>query len=291
VPGYFSFSLRYPIPHILGFVATRPRQRGCILAGAAHQRPRTQNAMITEYELYTDERKEKQRAAQYLTIAGIICTDRGRQRLLTNLQNVRLGHGLTAEMRWTKISRRHVDGYKAWLDTFFDDPHARHVLLSVNQSTPEWRAFRAQCRGRSGGDQALASVYYQFLLIAFGALRDTKRWCVYPDAGFFSRDSVLDRVEFKFNRTYKRAFGPKVSRIIRLTRSLDSKKSDLNQLADILLGCAACDLFEYAPKSVPRSVVIDHFKTRRATVLLTQRGLQKLSVQAWVSPERFRYER
>src|SRR5215813_5356589 len=36
--------------------------------------------MITEYELYADERKEKHCTAKYLTIAGIICTDRGRQR-------------------------------------------------------------------------------------------------------------------------------------------------------------------------------------------------------------------
>jgi hypothetical protein len=247
--------------------------------------------MITEYELYADERKEKHCTAKYLTIAGIICTDRGRQRLLTNLKNVRQSYGLTREMRWAKISLRYVDAYKGWLDTFFEDRYARHILLSVNQSTPEWRAFRAQFRGRFGGDRALTSVYYQFLLVAFGALRDTKRWSVYPDAGFFSRDSVLERVEFLFNRTYKKAFGPKVSRIIRLARPLDSKKSDLIQLADILLGCAACSLFEHTPQSTPRAVVLDHFKRRRASVLVTERGLQKLSVKSWVPAEQFTYGR
>jgi len=247
--------------------------------------------MIIEYELYADERKERHCTAKYLTIAGIICTDHGRRRLLANLKNVRQNHGLTAEMRWTKISLRYVDAYKGWLNTFFDDPYARHVLLSVNQSTPGWRAFRAQFRGRFGGDRALASVYYPFLLVAFGALRDTKRWSVYPDAGFFSRDSVLDRVEFVFNRTYKKAFGPKVSRIIRLARSLDSKKSDLIQLADILLGCAACSLFEHRPQSTPRAVVLDHFKRRCASVPVTKKGLQKLAVKEWVRPERFTYEK
>jgi hypothetical protein len=163
--------------------------------------------MITEYELYGDERKEK-RGTRYLTLGGIICTSVGRERLLTRLQNIRQSHGLTREMRWARVSTRHFGGYKAWLDAFFDDPFARHVLLSVNQSSSEWRDFRAQYCGRSGEDKALASVYYQFLRVAFGPLRDTKRWWVYPDAGFFSRDKVLDRVEFLFNRTYKKAFGP-----------------------------------------------------------------------------------
>jgi hypothetical protein len=135
--------------------------------------------MITEYELYGDERKEK-RGTRYLTLAGIICTSFGRDRLLTRLQSIRQSHGLIQEMRWAKISSRHLDGYKEWLDAFFDDPSARHVLLSVNQSSLDWRAFRAQYCGPSGEDRALASVYYQFLLVAFGPLRDTKRWCVYP---------------------------------------------------------------------------------------------------------------
>jgi hypothetical protein len=65
-------------------------------------------------------------------------------------------------------------------------------------------------------------MFYQFLLVTFGPLRDTKRWWVYPDSGLFSREAVLTRVEFLFNLTYKQAFGPKSSRIIRLARSCDS---------------------------------------------------------------------
>jgi Protein of unknown function (DUF3800) len=245
--------------------------------------------MITEYELYCDERHEKRRGSRYLTIAGIICTGSGCDRLLTKLQNVRQGHQLAHEMRWAKISSRYLDGYKAWLDAFFDDPFARQVLLSVNQSSSEYRSSCAPY-GRSQ-DRVLASVYYQFLLVAFGPLRDTKRWSVYPDAGFFSRDEVLDRVEFLFNRTYKKAFGPKVSRIIRFASSLDSKKSDLIQLADILLGCGACALYQYTPDSNARSAIVAHFNKRRASVKVTQRGLNKLSVQEWVPPEQFKYEK
>jgi hypothetical protein len=226
----------------------------------------------------------------YLSIGGVICTYRGQERLLAELQQVRLSHALNEEMRWGKVSNRHLRGYMEWLDAFFDDPHVRYVMLSVNRSTSVWRSFRAQFRGSSANDLALASVYYQFLLVAFGPLRDTKRWWVYPDAGFFSRDSVLDRVEFLFNRTYKKAFGARSSRIIRLARSLDSKISDLIQLTDLLLACSACTQYHYRPTSQAKSNLLKHFVGRvAASTGRTQRGLPRCLVRAWVPQDQFNY--
>jgi len=170
--------------------------------------------MITEYELYSDERKHKNANGNHLLLGGVICTDKGRMRLRDALSQVRNKFGLSREMRWSKVSKAYLDAYKAWMDVYFADPYARFSLLTANLSSSEWSKFRPNPKGCSSRDQKLISVFYQFLLVSFGALRDTKRWWVYPDAGFFTRDSVLKRVEFLFNRTYKRAFGPKTSRII-----------------------------------------------------------------------------
>ena len=228
--------------------------------------------------------------SRFLSIGGTICTNRGHERLLDKLQQVRRSYTLSQEMRWGKVSNRHLRGYIEWVNAFFDDPHARYVMLSVNRSKADWRCFRAQFRGASGSDLALASVYYQFLLIAFGPLRDTKRWWVYPDAGFFSRDSILDRVEFLFNRTYKRAFGHKSSRIIRLARSIDSKVSDLIQLTDVLLACNACTQYGYDPASQAKSSLLKHFRGRVASSTgKTQRGLPRFLVRGWVPQDQFNY--
>jgi len=135
----------------------------------------------------------------------------------------------------------------------------------------------------------LASIYYQFLLTTFGKLSDAKRWRVYPDAGFFSKDTVLDRVEFLFNRTYKKAFGPKSSRIVRLARALDSKQNELIQLADLMLGCVACAEFAYAPESVPRREFLAHFTERKDASSVTERGLSRFVIRSWVPPEKFEY--
>ena len=127
----------------------------------------------------------------------------GRLRLLSEIKRVRSHYSLHGEIRWTKASSRHFEAYRELVDVFFNDPYARYVLFSVNQSSPEWRAFSSRKR-MSSRDARLSSVYHQFLLCAFGPLRDTKRWWVYPDAGYFSKDTVLNRVEFLFNRTYKK---------------------------------------------------------------------------------------
>jgi hypothetical protein len=135
------------------------------------------------------------------------------------------------------VSRTFLEVYRKWLDIFFDDPFIRLTVLAVDQSSTEWQRFSPRSGSR---DDKLASVFYQYLLVTFQPLSDNRRWWVFPDEGLFSRDEVLDRVEFLFNRTYKKAFGPKTSRIIRLVRSQDSAQSQLIQLADVCVASVAC---------------------------------------------------
>ena len=37
--------------------------------------------MITEYELYSDEREHRNASGKHLLLGGIVCTDNGRKRL------------------------------------------------------------------------------------------------------------------------------------------------------------------------------------------------------------------
>jgi hypothetical protein len=243
--------------------------------------------MITEYELYSDERKEKHNGNSYLTVGGLVCTDKGRDRLLAKLTLLRDAISFTGEIGWKNVSTFYLDIYKAWLNVFFDDPHARYSLLSVNQTSQDWQTFRRRLHRANSHDDPLASAYYQFLLVTFGSLHDSQRWWVFPDSGYFSRDRVLDHVEFLFNRTYKKAFGPKSSRVIRLARALNSKHADLIQLADLLLGCSACAEYAYTPQSSSKHMLLMHFQNRANITNVTKRGRRKISVSAWIVPDRF----
>ena len=160
-------------------------------------------------------------------------------------------------------------------------------------NTPTIRRLTLPCRHQlsalapSRHDEPLASVYYQFLLTTFGPLHDTRRWSVFPDTGYFSKDEILKGVEFLFNRTYKKAFGPKSSRIIRFARALDSKRSDLLQVADIMLACSAISHFSLTYQSPAKQALLQHFISRKNSSHVTQRGLRKVVVRSWVPPERF----
>ena len=245
--------------------------------------------MITEYELYCDERYHTKSGKHHLLLGGIVCTENGRQRLQDALTRVRGQFSLTHEMRWAKVSNAYLNAYKAWTKVFFEDRYARFSLLSVNLSGDEWNRFRPRQNERPTRDDKLASLFYQFLLVTFGPLRDTKRWWVYPDAGFFSKDRVLDRIEFLFNRTYKRAFGSKTSRIIRFAHAKDSKSVDLIQLSDVLLGAASCAELGTTPTSPGRRSLVEYCRNEREATPNTQKGLGKLLCRLWVSPGQFRY--
>lgn len=242
--------------------------------------------MITEYELYSDERYEDQKR---LFLGGLIVTDRGRERITSQLEQVRSHYSLSREMRWGKVSKKYLAAYKAWVETFFSDPFARFSCLIVDLSSSDWKQFRPSEGRRPQHDSKRASVFYQFLLVTLDPLRDTKRWWIYPDAGFFSKEETLDRIEFLFNRTYKRAFGPKTSRIIRLARSRDSKKEDLIQLTDIILAAFSCCDANFRPISEARRSLLAYFEERMQDVSTTQRGLPKTSCRNWVLPEHFTY--
>jgi hypothetical protein len=244
--------------------------------------------MISEYELYSDERVHQKSGINYLVLGGIVCTRRGRERIHGALSKVRADFSLSHEMRWAKVSKAYLDVYKAWMDVFFYDPYARFSLHSTNQSGSKWNNFR---RNRSSHDDALASIFYQFLFTTFGPLRDTKRWWVYPDAGFFSRDYVLHQVKFLFNRTYKRALGLKTSRIIRFAHSVDSKSQDIIQLADLLLGASACDVLGTIPDSVAKRLLVEHWQQRLEMFPKTKRGIDRFLHHRWVPPVEFSYQR
>ena len=234
---------------------------------------------------YSDERQVHYSATRRLFLGGIVTTDKGRSRLLRGLAEVRREYSLLREMKWEKVSVAYIDAYEAWVDVFRADPFARFSMLEINTSSTEWASFRSRNR-----ESSLASAFHQFLLVTFGRLSDSKRWSIYPDAGLFSRDKVLKQVEFRFNRTYKKAFGPKSSRVIRLSNSCDSARSDLIQLADVLLGAVTCNVLGQRPESAARAQLVRYCEqTLPFEASVTQRGIPRFSVFRWVVPEDFDY--
>jgi len=179
--------------------------------------------------------------------------------------------------------------YTSWVDVFLQDSYSRFCVLVIDTSGLDWRELKAECAGKTKSDRKRASAFHQFMLVSFGKLRDTKRWSVILDRGLFNRDERVDQVEFLFNRTYKKAFGPKVSRTIRMARPRDSKQEDLIQLADVLLGVVSHKVRQVTPGSIGRRGVFISCDEQLRKAPQTKTGLNKLEVHQWVPPSRFKY--
>lgn len=81
---------------------------------------------MNEYELYADERETR----PFFWLGGIICTDKGRSRLLHKLSDVRSQYRLEGEMKWARVSHAYFDAYRSWVDVFLDDSFARFFTVS-----------------------------------------------------------------------------------------------------------------------------------------------------------------
>ena len=173
-----------------------------------------------------------------------MCTDKGRDRLIRQLNKFEEDKGLFYEYALDEdLQPTFLLAYEV-----LDTANSLRIPASGIVFSKSTLPARHGARSGLGGDRrplaamlASVSVFYQFHC-AFGRLGDKKRWRVYSDAGLsgsLSRDCrKAGRVSFR--GTYKKAFGPGSSRIIRSATSLKSRKADLVQLADVVSGC--CDL-------------------------------------------------
>ncbi len=245
------------------------------------------------YELYSDERYHPP-GNHYLMLGGVICTMHRGEQLVQKLAQVRSAFNLNREMHWGKVSKEYLDAYKAWADVFLQDDLARFSLFVIDTSDSTWKSFSPRANKTSNQDERLASAFYQFLLVSFGGIFDTISWGVYPDKGFFSKDTVVDRVGFLLNRVYKRAYGPKRPRVIHSISAQDSKKIELIQLADVLLGAFSYSMApsgdpNYGLKSEARLDLVEYCKEAIGRRPMDKYHRAKIVVRQWVPPEQFNY--
>jgi hypothetical protein len=183
-----------------------------------------------------------------------------------------------------------ISAYKAWVDVFLKDDLARFSLFIIDMSGSAWNNFNPRPNRTVNQDERLATAYYQFLLVSFGGIFDTVSWGVYPDKGFFSRDTVVDRVGFLLNRTYKKALGSKTPRIINRISAYDSKRVELIQLADVLLAAFSYIVISSSGLTgAAKLALVEHCTTGIKQNPKDRYSRDRLVVKHWVLPEHFRY--
>jgi len=153
------------------------------------------------------------------------------------LQKYRREEHMTSELKWTKVTNQKLGKYKLFVDHFF----ALNARGGAYFSSLILDSHQFNHKKFNEGDKELGyyKFLYQLLLHSFG-----KHYCknesgedcklvVHPDQR--TSKYPLERLKTTLNRSMARKFDVKTNPFISI-RPQDSRKADLAQLNDILIG-------------------------------------------------------
>lgn len=166
-----------------------------------------------------------------MVLGGIVIPDDRLAAVNQALQKYRREERMTAELKWTKVTKKYLGKYKAFVDHFFalntrDSADFHSLILDSHQ-------FNHRKFNEGNKDLGYYKFLYQLLLHSFG-----KHYCknkrgeeceliVHPD----QRNSKypLDRLKTTLNYSMVKKFGVKTNPFVSI-EAQDSKEADLAQL-------------------------------------------------------------
>jgi hypothetical protein len=207
--------------------------------------------LIQSWPKYAQHFYADERHTRGITALGALrCSPRRAELLRDGLTKVRRDYHLSREMKWSKVSRRYLDAYEAWVDVLLDDPFARFLWTRFEHSSPHWHLWRRESRG-----QEIFRAYYAFLLHVVPV--STPSWIRVDELP--TRSWRWERIPYLINKKRRDDWGIR-GRNIHELRPVDSKGDDLLQLADVLLG--ALDTRDVRVKSPSRHSLSVHVAER-----------------------------
>jgi len=182
------------------------------------------------YHVYCDE--SRQTADRYMIIGGVIVAARDLPVLQQALQLFRRAHNLTKELKWTKVTDQKLAEYRALIDLVFSLSGALHFKCIVIDTTV------LDHRRYSKGDKEVGfhKLMYQFLLHQFGGYVQEGDKCIVHLDQRNSRYKLSTLCAILNNGLRKKRKGQIKSDVFRNVEAVDSKTSDLMQVADVLMG-------------------------------------------------------
>ncbi len=185
--------------------------------------------ITVNYTVYCDEsRHSGGLGCQFAVIGGLWVQRDSRDSINQDLSTLKKKVGLGAELKWSRVSLKKLDAYKAISEYFWNNEHLNYRAIIVDQSSVDYRKFH-------GGDKELGFYKFYYEMI--------EKW-------IFSENDYNILLDFKNNTDAKRLpnlhkvlqnYGqPRAITISNLT-SIDSNQSNIAQLCDVLTGATAAD--------------------------------------------------
>ena len=184
--------------------------------------------------VYCDESRQVQ--SRHMLIGGLWIPQDVESDFLSACAEYRTRLNMTAELKWTKVSRTKLDAYKQFVDLYFQTPTIRFRCIVIDTHKVDYHKYHE-------GDKELGfyKFYYQFLSRNIKAARDyqifhknTEYW-LYTDQIQNRSSNRLQDLKQHLNIRYT----------ARVVEPIDSHKSDPLQMVDVLLGAIGYGLEGY----------------------------------------------
>lgn len=231
--------------------------------------------MFMNFEIYCDESQQdlftgkvNQRQDRRIVLGGLWIKADLRTRLKDEIKKLRTKHDLLGEFKWIRVSPSRQDFYSDLVDLFFSTESARFRALVLPADQLDAVQFH-------GGDAELMfyKFYYQLL----------HHWILDSNTYRVFVDTKTNRVGGRLKRLHEVLTSANWLSIIEQVQALPSKKVDLLQLADVLIGAVSYRLHERQSSAAKIAVVERVERHIGHRISCTSYGEKKLNVFCWNS--------
>lgn len=217
---------------------------------------------LTLNELYCDESQTQGGGSFFFGM--LRCSPTQSEYLRTRLVEVRKQFGCIHEMKWTKVSTKMLPAYMAFVQPFFDEPYSQFFVREVIKER-EWTSWGAS------EDVRFLKSFYVFLRMHMYTTYYKYTVCVDDKPGKKYRWSSL---QFAVNNGILRDNELLRRKHYITIHAVDSKKDDLIQLVDILLGALVSKAEASAKLQLAQYV-------RQRIGSLSRSHKEKITIDSW----------
>lgn len=207
-----------------------------------------------KYVVYCDESRHDQSPKNAFMSIGSLWLPRDKKQTLSkefrrHCENL----GLRGELKWSKVSKAYLDGYKSLIDFFFSHSDMNFRTIVVDQKKLDYTRFH-------GGDRELGFYkFYYELLVKW--LQDGHEYLLLLD---YQQNKDADRF-MCLKRVLEHAVLGKAW--ISDLSIIDSRETPLAQLSDLLTGAASAAWCKDHSDDSPKGSLIRHIEKRRGQAL------------------------
>ena len=188
---------------------------------------------MSVYRIFSDE--SRQTRDRYMVLAGIIINQDEISNFESTMLKYRTDNQMNSELKWSRVSNNKLEKYKIFVDYFFAlcDTDKLHFKATIfDNHTVNHRKF-------SQGDKEIGFYKFYYILfkwfsrIYFNVDTPNVSVVIHPDhrSSKYNLGDLRDILNNGFNKDFQPHFRP-----YRAIEPLDSKKSEIIQVLDIILG-------------------------------------------------------